>query len=127
VYWYIENGVRQRIPDITFLNLYFRGRTARSWTTKQLSAIPEGKAYGLQDGELVRGKKASSVYVIEDGQRRPITSEADFNELGYEWKNVVILPDRVIEAYALGPVVRPHAPLELEEDTVARVAISSAL
>lgn len=102
VYWYIENNQRQRIPDLSFLNLYFRGRPAKSWTTKQLSALKEGPVYGLQDSELVRGKTSSAVYVMESGQRRPIASEQDFKELGYAWKNVVSFPDRLLETYPLG-------------------------
>ncbi len=127
IYWYVENNLRQRIPDTAFLDLYFRGRRARAWTMKQLSAVPEGKPYGLQDGELVRGKKSSAVYVIEAGTRRPITTETDFNELGYAWKNVVLLPDRLLETYQLGEAIRPHAPLdEPEEPTDGLVQVATA-
>jgi hypothetical protein len=124
VYWYIENNVRQRIPDISFLNLYFRGRPAKTWTAKQVAAVKEGTAYGLQNGELIRGKKSASVYVIEDGQRRPITSEADFLELGYQWKNVVVLPDRLLETYPIGMLLQPHAPIELPELAAASISPS---
>lgn len=123
VYWYIENGIRQRIPDTAFLDLYFRGRRAKIWTAKQVRAIPEGKVYGLQTGELVRGKTNPAVYVIQDAERRPITSEADFTELGYAWKNVVMLPDRVLESYPVGAAVSPHAPIDLTSE----ITIASAL
>lgn len=122
-YWYIENGVRQRIPDNTFLTLYFRGRVAKTWNSKQLAAVTQGAPYGLQNGELVRGKKSSAVFVIENQERRPITSERDFLELGYEWKNVVTLPDRLLETYHVGAPVQPHAPLEAPP---SQITLSSA-
>jgi hypothetical protein len=108
VYWYIENNLRQRIPDTAFLDLYFRGRRAKLWTAKQVTAVPEGSAYGLQDGELVRSKTSPAVYAIEAGQRRPIQTERDFLELGYQWKNVVTLPDRLLANYPIGSVLDPH-------------------
>lgn len=106
-YWYIENNLKQRVPDTAFLSLYFRGRHALNWTTKQLTMIPEGRAYGLQDGELVRSKASPAVYVIESGTRRPFTSATDFEELGYQWKNVVALPDKILATYPIGEAVHP--------------------
>lgn len=126
VYWYIENNVRQRIPDVAFLTLYFRGRPAKNWTKAQIVAIPEGAPYGLKDGELVRGKSTPAVYVIEEGERRAIVSEADFLELGYQWKNVTVLPDRLLETYPIGMMVEPHAPLEPPESPAFQTAGVSA-
>ena len=117
-YWYVENNVRRFIPDATFLSLYFRGRRPRVWTTKQLNAVTEGQPYGLQDGELIRGKKSSDVFVMENGLRRPIATEKDFKELGYAWKNVVTLPDKLVTTYPLGEPVDPHgAPPTPFDDT----------
>lgn len=124
-YWYIENNLRQRIPDTAFLTLYFRHRAARSWTTKQLSAVPQGPDYGLQDGELIRGKTSPAVYAIELGQRRAILSEQAFLELGYAWKNVITLPDRLVESYTLGAPLDPHAPLPaMLEESIAPVILT---
>ncbi len=125
VYWYIENNQRQRIPDLSFLDLYFRGRPAKAWTAKQLSAVKEGPVYGLQDGELVRGKTSAAVYVMESGLRRPIASEHDFQELGYAWKNVVTLPDRLLGTYPLGQAVNPHASIDLPSLTEPTILLSS--
>jgi hypothetical protein len=125
-YWYIENGMRQRIPDSSFLTLYFRGRRAKAWTAKQLGAMSPGPNYGLQDGELVRGKTSPAVYVIEAGHRRPITSETDFTELGYAWKNVVMLPDRLLETYPIGALIQPHAAPDLSELVIAPASRSTS-
>lgn len=125
-YWYIENGTRQRIPDNAFLALYFRHRAARNWTMKQLNAIPRGADYGLQDGELIRGKTSPAVYVMESGQRRAIPSEKAFLELGYAWKNVTVLPDRLVGSYPIGISLDPHAPLPAMLETTPIILTHTA-
>ncbi len=110
-YWHIENNVRHPLPDKTFVSLYFKQRTARTWTQKQLDAVPLGEPYQLQEGELVRSKEEPTVYVIEAGERRPFTSGADFEELGYAWKNVIVLPRKLLANYPLGEPIDPH-PIE---------------
>jgi hypothetical protein len=107
-YWHIENNIRHPLPDKTFVNLYFKQRTARAWTQKQLDAVPLGEPYQLQEGELVRSKEETTVYVIEAGGRRPFTSGADLEELGYAWKNVIVLPKKLLANYPLGEAIDPH-------------------
>lgn len=107
-YWYIESNVRRPIPDKTFLGLYFKQRLAKTWTQKQLDTVPLGSPYQLQDGELVQSKGNTAVYVIENGQRRAFLSGTDFEELGYAWKNVILLPAKLLTNYPLGAPVDPH-------------------
>lgn len=107
-YWYIENAVRHPLLDKAFVSLYFKQRVARNWTQKQLDTIPLGTPYQLQDGELVRSKEESTVYVIENGERRPFLSGRDFEELGYAWKNVITLPKKLLANYPVGNPVDPH-------------------
>ncbi len=120
-YWYIENAIRHPVPDRVFINLYFKNRTVRSWTQKQLEVVPLGETYRLQDGELVRSKDSPAVYVIEEGKRRPFLSGSDFEELGYSWKNVITLPTALLTNYDLGTPILPHAtiPILTEEDTIS--------
>ncbi len=101
-YWYLENDVRRLILNKTFLNLYFKNRTARLLTQKQLSAFTIGDPYRLRDGELVRSPTQPAVFVIENGFRRLIPSAEVFEELGWKWNNVVSLPDSVLKDYAIG-------------------------
>lgn len=133
-YWYIENAIRHPLPDKQFLTLYFRQRVAKSWTQKQLDAVPVGTPYQLQDGELVRSKDTTTVYVIENGMRRPFVSGSDFEELGFAWKNVIVLPASLLNNYPVGAVVDPHptypnAVLTLAPNgnTAASSTVSSAM
>ncbi len=98
-YWYVESGVRQPIPARAYLSLYFSGRTAKVVTAKKLATYTLGQPYALHNAELVRGTTVSSVFVVENQLLRPIPSGEVFEAMGWNWKNVVLLPDSVIAAY----------------------------
>ncbi|MDO8617578.1 MAG: hypothetical protein Q7N87_01650 [Candidatus Uhrbacteria bacterium] len=104
-YWYVEDGVRQLIPDKIFLQLYFKRRSAKLLSTAKLASLTIGDPYGLHDGELIKVKGHPATFVIENGLRRPIPSEAVFIELGWKWKNVVVIPAKILESYPIGQVV----------------------
>lgn len=101
-YWYVEDNVRQPLPDKVFLALYFQGRNVKQVTSKQLETYILGDTYTFHDGELVRGKTKSSVYVVEAGTLHPIPSPEVFEAIGWQWRNVVTVPDAVLKDYTVG-------------------------
>lgn len=107
-YWYVENNERRRIPNKIFLALYFQGRNIKSVSSKTIAKYVEGDMYRLQNGELVRGKTKSSVFVVEDGLLRPIPSASAFEAFGWKWTNVVTVPDDVMSAYTVGAPMMPE-------------------
>lgn len=106
--WYLEDGTRSPIPHKAFVTLYFSGSPAKLMSQKKLAAYTVGKPYRLHDGELVRAKDHPSVYVLENGIRRPIPSGQVFEEMGWKWKNVVVLPQTVLADYFIGDSVDPQ-------------------
>lgn len=106
-YWYIEDGTRHLIPDKTLLKLYFRGRPARTLSSAEWKKYPVAEPYRLHDGELVRGSKEASVYVVDHGQLRVFPSADVFVALGYAWKNVLTLPDSLLKGYPKGDPMEP--------------------
>ncbi|MFA6429010.1 MAG: hypothetical protein WCV84_00745 [Patescibacteria group bacterium] len=113
-YWYLEDGIRHAIPHASFLSLYFKGRPARALTKTKLATYKLGEPYALHDGELVRSTSDNAVYVIENGERRPFPSAAVFEELAYNWKNVVTLPAKLLKEYPTGMPIDPHSPVRVE-------------
>ncbi len=107
-YWYVEDGVRQIISDKLLLKLYFKGRPAKLLSTAKLAALTIGNPYRLHDGELIKTKENGAVFVIENGSRRPIPSEEVFTELGWKWKNVLVIPSKTLEAYPIGKPIDAH-------------------
>jgi hypothetical protein len=127
-YWYIEDGTRHKLPNKTFLTLYFKGRPARTLKASEWSSSVIGDPYRLKDGELVRGTTSAAVYVIDGGLRRPFLSAEDFLSFGYQWKNVLTLPDALLNDYRIGDAMKPvwRSPLlELADEALPSEAPSS--
>jgi hypothetical protein len=58
----------------------------------------------LPDGILVKAPNNDSVYVMQGGQKRPLTGEG-FNRMGYRWDSIWVLPQNEINSVPTGPVV----------------------
>ena len=119
--WYVVDGVKQEIKNTALLNLYFKGRKAKSLTDKQLGTFKTIEPYLLRDGELVTGSKNNTVYVVENSLLRPISSGAVFEGLGWQWRNVVKLPDTVIQLHQIGTPVELQTGPKPTEDTSSQL------
>ena len=106
-YWYIENGTKRLIKDKVFLALYFAGRNFKTASVQKLASFATADPYRFHDGELVRGKTSSAVSVVENGSLRPIPSAEAFDTFGWNWKNVVMVPDAVLKEYPVGDPLVP--------------------
>jgi hypothetical protein len=129
--WYLESGVKHKIPSPAFLNLYFKGKKAKALTQKQMDTYKLGDDYQLRDGELVKSDKAPSVFVVEKGSLRPILSGDVFEQLGWQWRNVISLPSKLIASYQQGlPVGLQSPPLltdpEDDSDTASSTLLTTA-
>lgn len=100
--WYVENSVKHALADEVFIKLYFPGRPIKTVAVKTMDSYKLGDPYALHDGELIRSKSEPSVYAVENKVLRPIPSAEIFETMGYKWKNVVTVPDRVIANYEKG-------------------------
>jgi len=131
--WYLESGVKHKIPSAAFLNLYFKGKKAKALTQKQMDTYKAGDDYRLRDGELVKADKAPSVFVVENGLLRPITSGDVFEQLGWQWRNVISLPSKLIASYQQGlpvglqspPLLTDPATDDSNSSTILTTAIQS--
>ncbi|MDO8583608.1 MAG: hypothetical protein Q7R83_00315 [bacterium] len=116
-YWYVENNVRHAIANMPLLKLYFKNQPAKLLTATKLATLKVGTPYALHDGELVKATGDAAVYVMENGQRRPIPSGQVFEEIGWKWKNVVVLPAAFLNTYPIGDPVTPRMIIALPEET----------
>ncbi|MFZ2804216.1 MAG: hypothetical protein WA001_03260 [Patescibacteria group bacterium] len=128
-YWYVEDGVRQLIPDKAFLVLYFRGRTIKQVTDASIGGYTLGNPYNFADGELVRGKTSPAVYVSEGGTLQPILSADTFTAIGWSWGNVVTVSDAAIKDYTVGDpfTLQSAAPTLGEDSTITTLNATSTL
>ncbi len=117
--WFVQDGERQKIPHPAFLNLYFKGKKPKALTQVQIDALKDVGAFTLRNGELVKSEASPAVFVVENATLRPIASGEVFENLGWQWRNVIALPDKLVTSYPVGMPVEIQAPPKLTEDADA--------
>ncbi len=116
--WFVQDGEKQKILHPAFLNLYFKGRRAQDMSLERIEALKLTGVFGLRDGELVKTEDSPAVFVIENGLRRPIMSGDAFEQLGWQWHNIVTLPASLLNSYEFGLPVEVQLPPALLEEAV---------
>lgn len=108
--WFVQDGERAKVLHPAFLNLYFKGKKARDVTQAEIDTLTDVGVFRLRNGELVKTPEEPAVYVVEHGLRRPITSGEAFEQLGWQWHNIVTLPASLLDSYDLGEPVDLQTP-----------------
>ncbi len=101
--YFVKDGVRQAILDRTILDSRFPNPVLTTVEPVIVEQYAEGSPLLLPDGVLVRSDKAPAVYVVSEGQLRPILSAQIFESFGYAWENVRFVPEEVLALQKVGP------------------------
>lgn len=105
VYWVIE-GVKNPIWSQEVMKINYPGRKISPVSKEILDRFPTGSPVRIRDGELVTCAGCDkAVFVISNGQRRPIISGKVFESLGYDWRRVVYTTDEAVFLHPLGELV----------------------
>lgn len=99
---YVENGVRHAIYDRSVLRSRFGGRPITRIAEDELQGYPLGDPVLLRDGELVMATDHATVYFISHGMKRPIVSRSAFERLGFQWSNILMTTQRVLDLHPTG-------------------------
>ena len=97
---YIDSGNRKHdiyAPEI--LKNRFPGKNIIAKNSSFINQFKKGKPVKLKDGTLVTSKKSKSIFVISDGKRYPFKSAKVFKKLGYKWKNIITVPQNILELH----------------------------
>lgn len=109
--YYVSNGKKAPIPDRAYLNALFKYKKPFPVTTAELNKYATVDPVRFPDGELLKGRNGTAVYVIADGRKHAINSAKVFESLRYNWKNIVIVPDKILYLYPDGePLKEKNAP-----------------
>ena len=102
----IENNKKRWIVDISaFVSNGYKWENVVLVLESELETFKAGEniyAVNLnlkQDGSLIRGS-GYRVYLIENGNKRWITSEKVFVALGYDWNNIISVSDGELNLYS---------------------------
>lgn len=107
--WYVENGIKQPIWSKDILHSRFNTRAISKSTIEELSLYEKREPIKFRDGEIIATKDANannrSVYVVSNGQKRPIANNEAFKALGYKWKNIIWTTDKILDLHETGEAV----------------------
>jgi hypothetical protein len=101
--FYVEDGIKYPIIAKEVLNNNFSKYKLTKVSTLELDKyITAANGLKLKEGSLFMVKGDNKVYVISNGQRRWIANEATFNQLGYKWKSIITVSDKVASLHPEG-------------------------
>lgn len=72
----------------------------------EIEAMPKSGIVPPKDGSLVKSSSSPTVYLVEGGQKKPLSGEL-FRNRGFSFANLVILSDEELKTYADGPMPMP--------------------
>lgn len=100
--YYVQNGVKHPLWDKTLLASNFAGDKISPVDPTGLDALPSGDPVLFLDGTLVKAPDDPTVYVISNGQKRPIPSEVIFLGFGYRWDSVLTAVKKLLDRHPTG-------------------------
>ncbi len=103
--YYALNGVKREVINKEILDFNFNGLTIKTVAPEELENYIGGNPITLRDGELIKIKGVSTVYVISNGKRLPIFSSAVFQRMGYKWNNIKTVSKETLEVHPLGQTI----------------------
>ena len=104
VYWVIE-GTKAPVWDAVFLKTKFKHKKIIPVSPEELTEYATIEPVVFDDGELVKSPFSPAVYIIVNGEKRPIISGEIFESLGYKWRNIITVSPKVLYLYEQGEAI----------------------
>lgn len=105
VYFVIEE-TKAPVIDKIFLSTKFKNKTIFPVSETELNSYQTVSPILFDNGELLKANNSPAVYLIQDEQKRAFLNGTVFEELGYQWKNIVIVPEKIINLYPTGEIIQ---------------------
>lgn len=103
--YYVQNGVKQPIIARELIKLYYSHKKITPVSPQELEQYSTGEAIKLKDGELATAPDSPAVYFISNGKKHAFASAKAFTSLGYKWKNIVTVPQKVLDLHQVGEMI----------------------
>lgn len=129
--YYVKNGIKNPIWHKQILKANYPNKHIIDVDQEEIEKLAAGWPIKFKDGELVKGSESPAVYVISNGQRRPIASGRVFEALGYKWENIITADQKIVEAlHPLGEIIdigQDDDAEEIEEGSLVKMDGSPAV
>jgi hypothetical protein len=99
---YLEDGKKRPIPTPEIFDKQFRWEDLVKISLEEWNSYPRGEAVYYPNGTIIREQNSPEVFVVSDGERRKVTSPEVFDNMGYNWANIIIVSDGSSQGMALG-------------------------
>jgi len=100
--YYVESGIKQSILAPEIIQNRFSSFKVQMTTTEELAQYETSEPAIFKDGTLVKASDNAQVFVISNGDRRPINSEQVFDNYGYKWSTVIETSPEALALHPLG-------------------------
>ncbi len=100
--FYVQDGVRHLIPSAAVQKARFPFESTATVPAMMIEQYREGTPIAFPDGYLVMADDSPVVYVISEGKKRPIASEAVFTSYGWKWKDILTTSSLALNLHETG-------------------------
>ncbi len=104
--YYVDNKVRHLVIHKDIQKARYAGWRVHVTPHEEIAALAEGAAITFPDGTLTKLPGLPTVYVISEGQRRPIIDEKTYLGLGYEWDDIIETDPDAISVHIPGSLIQ---------------------
>lgn len=103
--YYVKNGFKYPILDINILKINFPDQIQTYVDNEELSTLETGNPVKFKDGTLVKQKNTPTIFIISEGKLCPIKNVNVFEQLKYNWQDVISVDKSLIEKYEIGNAI----------------------
>lgn len=100
--YYVEDGAKHAIYSREILTARFGDKTIVPAGVDELWSYDTGDPVKFSDGALIGITGRPAIFLISEGRRRPIVSEAVFLSFGFKWENVIWTNEKSANIHPLG-------------------------
>jgi len=102
-----NRNIKMPILDSSILDSYgLKNTKPKEVEAKVIKQYTTSDPVGLNEDSLVKTNSKATVYVIQNGELKPVASPSALKKNGYDWKNLKIVSDKVIDLYQLGETLK---------------------
>ncbi len=104
LYW-IKDNIKQPILIKKIVEINFPQYKLIQVDHKKLDGFVLGEPVKFRNGVLVKSKDVPTVYLISNGKKFPIADRETFISLGFQWGEIIVVPNEHLDLYETGEVI----------------------
>lgn len=95
--YYVEDGIKYPILDKEIMVANYKNYKLNKVSLEELDKyVTAANGIRFPDGTLMQAKGESKVYVVSNNQRLWIKNEFTFLQLGYKWRDIITVKEKVL-------------------------------